>query len=74
MLADVKWATTFEIPGYSIAETTDESPERVALIQWLTLDYLRTSTIPAGWQLVRLWKRAPSHWIVLRPSKGPDER
>lgn len=29
------------IPGYSVAETTDESPERVALIQQLTLAYLR---------------------------------
>lgn len=29
------------IPGYSVAETTDESPERVALIQRLTLAYLR---------------------------------
>ncbi len=29
------------IPGYSAAETTDESPERVALIQQITLAYLR---------------------------------
>lgn len=29
------------IPGYSVAETTDESPERVALIQQITLAYLR---------------------------------
>ncbi|MBT2761986.1 chlorophyllase [Paenibacillus sp. ISL-20] len=31
------------IPGYSVAETTDESPERVALIQQLTLAYLRNA-------------------------------
>ncbi|OME91252.1 MULTISPECIES: alpha/beta hydrolase family protein [Paenibacillus] len=31
------------IPGYSVAETTDESPERVALIQRLTLAYLRNA-------------------------------
>lgn len=31
------------IPGYSVAETTDESPKRVALIQRLTLAYLRNA-------------------------------
>ncbi|MFX3631831.1 MAG: alpha/beta hydrolase family protein [Candidatus Pristimantibacillus sp.] len=31
------------ISGYSVAETTDESPERVALIQGLTLAYLRSA-------------------------------
>lgn len=31
------------ISGYSVAETTDESPERVALIQRLTLAYLRNA-------------------------------
>lgn len=31
------------IPGYGVAETTDESPERVALIQRLTTAYLRTA-------------------------------
>ena len=29
------------IPGYAVAETTDESPARVALIQRLTSAYLR---------------------------------
>lgn len=29
------------IPGYEVKETTDESPERVALIQQVTLAYLR---------------------------------
>ncbi|MBY0163549.1 alpha/beta fold hydrolase [Cytobacillus firmus] len=31
------------ISGYSVAETTDESPERVALIQRLTVAYLRNT-------------------------------
>jgi predicted dienelactone hydrolase len=31
------------IPGYGVAETTDESPERVALIQRLTWAYLRNA-------------------------------
>ncbi|WP_411552553.1 alpha/beta hydrolase family protein [Paenibacillus lautus] len=31
------------ISGYSVAETTDESPERVGLIQRLTLAYLRNA-------------------------------
>jgi hypothetical protein len=29
------------IAGYEVAETTDENPERVALIQWVTWAYLR---------------------------------
>jgi hypothetical protein len=31
------------IPGYAVAETTDESPERVALLQRITTAYLRTA-------------------------------
>ncbi|MCP2266917.1 alpha/beta hydrolase family protein [Promicromonospora thailandica] len=31
------------IPGYQVTETTDESPERVALIQRLSTAYLRTA-------------------------------
>ena len=34
------------ISGYDAAETTDESPERVALVQQLTLAYLRTALYP----------------------------
>lgn len=39
------------IPGYAVTETTDESPERVALIQRLTTAYLRSALDPedAGW-------------------------
>ncbi|NUK60105.1 alpha/beta hydrolase family protein [Streptomyces lunaelactis] len=34
------------IPGHSVAETTDESPERVALIQQLTWAFLRSAFHP----------------------------
>ena len=39
------------ISGYASAETTDESPDRVALIQQLTSAYLRTAldAADAGW-------------------------
>lgn len=39
------------IPGYEVKETTDENPERVALIQRLTLAYLRHALDieHAGW-------------------------
>lgn len=35
------------IPGYTVTETTDENPERVALIQRLTWAYLRSALYPA---------------------------
>ncbi|MEU9182639.1 chlorophyllase [Streptomyces sp. NPDC048550] len=40
------------IPGYEVAETTDESPARVALIQQLTTAFLRTALHPedTGWK------------------------
>lgn len=43
------------IPGYNVAETTDENPERVALIQQLTWAYLRTALYPedASWPAAR---------------------
>jgi hypothetical protein len=34
------------ISGYDAAETTDDSPERVALVQKFTLAYLRTALYP----------------------------
>lgn len=34
------------IPGYTVTETTDESPERVALIQRLSWAYLRSALYP----------------------------
>ena len=43
------------IPGYNVTETTDENPERVALIQRLTWAYLRTALDPedASWPAAR---------------------
>jgi predicted dienelactone hydrolase len=43
------------IGGYAISETTDENPERVALIQRLTLTYLRDALglESAGWAAAR---------------------
>ena len=34
------------VSGYDAAETTDENPERVALVQRLTWAYLRTALYP----------------------------
>lgn len=43
------------VAGYEVAETTDESPERVALVQRLTTAYLRGVLHPDGtaWQEAR---------------------
>lgn len=40
------------VSGYDVAETTDESPERVAAVQLLTWAYLRTALYPGdpAWQ------------------------
>ncbi len=40
------------IPGYEVAETTDENPARVALLQQLTTAFLRSALHPedTGWQ------------------------
>ena len=40
------------ISGYNVTETTDENPERVALIQRLTWAYLRSALYPEEFQLV----------------------
>ncbi|MFJ3728359.1 alpha/beta hydrolase family protein [Streptomyces sp. NPDC090045] len=42
------------IPGYEVAETTDESPARVALIQQLTTAFLRSALCPED----TAWKAA----------------
>ncbi len=34
------------ISGYLVTETTDENPDRVAAVQWLTLAYLRSALYP----------------------------
>ncbi|MQY28799.1 alpha/beta hydrolase family protein [Nocardia aurantia] len=43
------------ISGYAVTETTDENPDRVALIQRLTLAYLRSAIDPAdaGWAVAQ---------------------
>jgi hypothetical protein len=43
------------IPGYDVAETTDESPERVAAAGRLTAAYLRSRLHPGdnAWQAAR---------------------
>ncbi|ABP55407.1 alpha/beta hydrolase family protein [Salinispora tropica] len=40
------------VSGYDVAETTDESPERVAVVQRLTCAYLRSTLYPgeSAWQ------------------------
>jgi predicted dienelactone hydrolase len=41
------------VSGYDVAETTDESPERVAVVQQLTTAYLRSQLLGAAdWQQV----------------------
>lgn len=42
------------VAGYDVAETTDESPERVAAVQLLTWAYLRTQLYPGD----SAWKEA----------------
>ncbi|GGI27979.1 alpha/beta hydrolase family protein [Pedobacter mendelii] len=43
------------ISGYDAAETTDESPERVALVQQATLAYIRTALYPedSSWENIQ---------------------
>lgn len=43
------------VSGYDVAETTDESPERVSAVQRLTWAYLRTELYPGdpAWQAAR---------------------
>ncbi|MFJ8009197.1 alpha/beta hydrolase family protein [Streptomyces fagopyri] len=43
------------IPGYGVAETTDESPERVALVQQFTWAFLRSALHPGdtAWSAAR---------------------
>lgn len=46
------------VSGYDVAETTDESPERVAAVQRLTTAYLRTELYGTGeWQEAQDWLR-----------------
>ncbi|MER6944838.1 chlorophyllase [Nonomuraea sp. NPDC000554] len=43
------------VSGYDVAETTDENPERVSVVQRLTWAYLRTQLYPgdSAWQAAR---------------------
>ncbi|MEV6260692.1 chlorophyllase [Streptomyces sp. NPDC051784] len=51
------------IPGYDAAETTDENPDRVALVQQVTLAYLRhvTGTNSTDWETARTVLVGHSH-------------
>ena len=61
------------IPGYEVKDTTDESPERVALIQQVTWAYLRhalnieDSSWPAAQQA---WQEAPARSANSNPSEA----
>jgi len=55
------------ISGYDAAETTDESPERVALVQQLTLAYLRTALYPED----SIWEDAKK---ALKEDANPKAR
>ncbi len=52
------------VSGYDVAETTDESPERVAAVQRLTWAYLRTALYPED----RAW---PAACAALMDSPNP---
>jgi hypothetical protein len=55
------------VTGYDAAETTDESPERVAVVQRLTWAYLRTTLYPED----RAW---PSACGALMDGPNPPGR
>ncbi|MEV7405624.1 chlorophyllase [Streptomyces sp. NPDC091267] len=59
------------ISGYEAAETTDESPERVALVQQVTLAYLRhvTGISDADWAATRTALAEDSHPLGRLESK-----
>ncbi|MEW2456606.1 alpha/beta hydrolase family protein [Streptomyces albus] len=59
------------IPGYDAAETTDEDPARVALIQHVTLAYLRhvTGTDSADWEHAQTVLADASHPLGRLESK-----
>ncbi|MFE0368216.1 alpha/beta hydrolase family protein [Streptomyces tendae] len=59
------------IPGYDAAETTDENPDRVALVQQVTLAYLRhvTGTNDTDWETARTVLAGDSHALGRLESK-----
>ncbi|MEV0385854.1 chlorophyllase [Nonomuraea sp. NPDC050643] len=59
------------ISGYEVTETTDENPERVALVQQVTLVYLRhvTGVDSGGWEAARTTLAGDSHPLGRLESK-----
>lgn len=59
------------IPGYEVAETTDESPQRVALIGRATAAYLQSAlgVADAGWDAVRAELADGTHRLAQLESK-----
>lgn len=59
------------IPGYEVAETTDESPQRVALIGRATAAYLQSAlgVAHAGWDAVRAELADGTHPLARLESK-----
>ncbi|KAB8194710.1 chlorophyllase [Nonomuraea phyllanthi] len=64
------------ISGYGAAETTDESPERVTLLQHLTWAYLRTALDPrdTSWQAARSALEEDPRGLGKLQSKEPGPR
>lgn len=65
------------IPGYTVTETTDENPDRVAAIQRLTWAYLRSALYPAdpSWPAARaalMGMPGPPGRIECRDARGHD--
>ncbi|MEV2278664.1 chlorophyllase [Nocardiopsis sp. NPDC049922] len=62
------------VSGYDVAETTDESPERVAAVQRLTSAYLRSELFPgdSAWQAARDALAADPHAQGRVESKEAD--
>lgn len=60
------------ISGYDTNESTDESPERVALVQELTLAYLRTALYPEdySWEHIKKETEQNAHPKFKVDSKG----
>lgn len=60
------------IPGYEVAETTDENPARVALVREVTLAYLRHVLGVGGaeWEVVRRTLAAGPHPLGRLVSKA----
>ena len=61
------------IAGHSVTDTTDEDPERVRLVQQLTLAYLRSALIPgdASWPAASAALRSGTHPLGRVDAKSP---